>query len=219
MCLRLSFTLLRTSAWQLRIAMLLCWCCGVCRVLGVVGRWRWPMALWGILLRAQSEGRILDGRLREHCEFIRCLKCRVRITIEDLQLLTSNRTGPALGPIIGGVLSETLGWRAIFWFLVIFSGIYLVTFVLFCPETGRNVVGNGSIPPPSWNMSLLNWMKTRKEALASVGVDEQETRQVKLRAQADLTSKRTLRVPNPLGTLLIMVEKDVAVILLFNTLV
>lgn len=55
--------------------------------------------------------------------------------------------GPALGPVLGGILAEFLGWRAIFWFLTIMAGVYLIPFAITFPETGRNVVGNGSIPP------------------------------------------------------------------------
>lgn len=54
--------------------------------------------------------------------------------------------GPAFGPTIGGILSQYLGWRSIFWFLAIFSGVLLVLFAFLFPETCRNVVGNGSIP-------------------------------------------------------------------------
>ncbi|KAG9048823.1 hypothetical protein FS837_011906 [Tulasnella sp. UAMH 9824] len=59
--------------------------------------------------------------------------------------------GPCLGPILGGVLAGQLGWRWIFWFLCILTGVCLIPMVLFYPETLRFVVGDGSIPPPLWN--------------------------------------------------------------------
>ncbi|KAI1746947.1 MFS general substrate transporter [Xylaria castorea] len=49
----------------------------------------------------------------------------------------------AIGPVIGGGLT-TLGWRAIFWFLTIYSGVFLVLLILLLPETLRSAVGNGS---------------------------------------------------------------------------
>ncbi|KAJ7592852.1 MFS general substrate transporter [Mycena floridula] len=56
--------------------------------------------------------------------------------------------GPSLGPIVGGVLAEHLGWRAIFWFLFIFAAVCLSVIVLFLPETLRSIVGDGSLIPP-----------------------------------------------------------------------
>lgn len=53
-----------------------------------------------------------------------------------------------IGPVLGGVFAQTLGWRAIFWFLVIYAGVYLIVLVLFLPETLRSLVGDGSILPP-----------------------------------------------------------------------
>lgn len=38
--------------------------------------------------------------------------------------------GPAFGPLLGGVFAQTLGWRAIFWFLVIATGVVLVPLIL-----------------------------------------------------------------------------------------
>lgn len=38
--------------------------------------------------------------------------------------------GPAVGPLIGGVLSSTLGWRSIFWFLVISCAVVLIPLIL-----------------------------------------------------------------------------------------
>jgi len=54
--------------------------------------------------------------------------------------------GPCLGPVIGGALAQSLGWRAIFWFLCISSATCGVVLFLFLPETLRAIVGDGSIP-------------------------------------------------------------------------
>ncbi|EIN07877.1 MFS general substrate transporter [Punctularia strigosozonata HHB-11173 SS5] len=56
--------------------------------------------------------------------------------------------GPCIGPVIGGALTQHFGWRAIFWFLCIASGVSLIFFAAVLPETLRSIVGNGSIPPP-----------------------------------------------------------------------
>ncbi|KAJ4478191.1 major facilitator superfamily domain-containing protein [Lentinula aciculospora] len=69
--------------------------------------------------------------------------------------------GPALGPIIGGFLDEYFGWHSIFWFLLVLGGILLVIIFAFMPETGRTVVGNASVKPLRWNLSLLQWLRLR----------------------------------------------------------
>lgn len=68
-----------------------------------------------------------------------------------------------VGPIIGGLLNQFLGWRAIFWFLVILSAVIALIFIIVLPETCRAVVGNGSIPPQRWNVSLLTYLKQRDQ--------------------------------------------------------
>ena len=118
--------------------------------------------------------------------------------------------GPAVGPIIGGILAQFLGWRAIFWFLTIMAGVYMIPFLISFPETGRNVVWNGSVPPQGWNMSLLNYLETRK---SKHDRDDLST------AAADFTSPRKLRWPNPLRTVHIILEKDVGLLLFYNSLV
>ena len=121
-------------------------------------------------------------------------------------------TGPALAPVLGGIISHFLGWRAIFWFLTMATVVYMIPFGIAFPETGRNVVGNGSIAPRGWNLSVFNYLKLRREQC-------RDERQEKRAAQAELARQRTLlRWPNPMNTLHIIAEKDVSTILLYNSL-
>jgi MFS family permease len=116
--------------------------------------------------------------------------------------------GPSLGPVIGGLLAQYLGWRAIFWFLVILTGAWLVPFFIFFPETARKIVGNGSIPPPRWNMSLSSYLKTRK-----VSRTDREAAEMAVDPKS-----RKLAFPNPLPTLAIVFQKDTSLLLVSNAL-
>ena len=53
----------------------------------------------------------------------------------------------AVGPIIGGAISGPLGWKAIFWFLTIYSGVFLCFLIPLLPETLQSIVANGSRLP------------------------------------------------------------------------
>lgn len=55
----------------------------------------------------------------------------------------------AIGPVIGGAISGSLGWRAIFWFLATYAGVFLLILILLLPETLRSLVANGSRLPSS----------------------------------------------------------------------
>ncbi|KAE8386057.1 MFS general substrate transporter [Aspergillus alliaceus] len=55
----------------------------------------------------------------------------------------------AVGPVIGGALAGTLGWRSIFWFLTIYSIVLLLLLVFLLPETLRSIVANGGLLPPN----------------------------------------------------------------------
>lgn len=116
--------------------------------------------------------------------------------------------GPAIGPVIGGLLAQYLGWRSIFWFLVIIAAAWLVQFLIFYPETGRKIVGNGSIPPPKWNMSLISYLKARK-------LSEED----RIAAESTLPlTPRKLSFPNPLPTLAIVLQKDTCLLLISNSI-
>jgi predicted MFS family arabinose efflux permease len=68
----------------------------------------------------------------------------------------------AIGPVIGGALSGSLGWRSIFWFLAIYSGVFLLILVLLLPETLRSIVANGghSHSSPVVRYPLILYQKT-----------------------------------------------------------
>ncbi|KAM0484208.1 hypothetical protein ACHAPX_001627 [Trichoderma viride] len=110
--------------------------------------------------------------------------------------------GPAIGPVIGGLLSQYLGWPSIFWFCTIFVVVWLVPWLTSVPEVCRNVVGNGSIPPQSWNITLVEFLRRRKTG------DVPEP-----------GPKRKLRFPNPLGTLAIAFDKQMSQVLLIAAVI
>jgi MFS family permease len=85
--------------------------------------------------------------------------------------------GPALGPLIGGLLDHFLGWRACFWFLAIYGAAMLLVYVVFMPETCRNVVGNGEVPAQPWNKPLLAYFRrSKRTAYAARGARQARKR-------------------------------------------
>jgi MFS family permease len=70
-------------------------------------------------------------------------------------------------------------------------------------------------------MSLLNWLAIRKaeKATANSGLERTATQNSKRAAQANLASKRKLRWPNPLSTLKVIFEKDVGLLLFYNSII
>ncbi|KAK0620935.1 major facilitator superfamily domain-containing protein [Immersiella caudata] len=119
-------------------------------------------------------------------------------------LLAGINVGPSLSPVLGGILAEYLGWQAIFWFCLIFSGAWLIVFALAVPETCRNVVGNGSVPATGWNMTVIDYVRSRRHPAQH---DTQQT-----------VSKPPLRFPNPFNVLKAVLQKDLALVYLYGTL-
>ncbi|KAF5313949.1 hypothetical protein D9758_018685 [Tetrapyrgos nigripes] len=109
--------------------------------------------------------------------------------------------GPAIGPIIGGALAGSLGWRSIFWFLVIAAGIACIFVLLFLPETLRSIVGDGSIKPSPFLRPIIPIVAGYKKT------NEDGTRQL------ENTKTARKRFRNPLTLLL---YPDIPLLLFFN---
>jgi len=78
----------------------------------------------------------------------------------------------AFSPVLGGVFAQTLGWRAIFWFLAIYSGAFLMLLIIVLPETLRSMVGNGSVHPKGLSISALSYIQRRRNSNSGSAVPE-----------------------------------------------
>ncbi|QGA12645.1 hypothetical protein EYB26_000289 [Talaromyces marneffei] len=81
----------------------------------------------------------------------------------------------AIGPVIGGAIAGSLGWKAIFWFLTIYSGVFLCLLIFLLPETLRSIVKNGSQLPSNLLMRypLKVYQKTSKVEWQKATVGDQ----------------------------------------------
>jgi len=68
-------------------------------------------------------------------------------------------------------------------------------------------------------MSLLDFLRFRREAASEDVLSRTATAEGRRQAQAELAKTRKLRFPNPLKTIHIIMEKDVGVVLLYNSLI
>ncbi|KAF4630133.1 hypothetical protein G7Y89_g8008 [Cudoniella acicularis] len=114
--------------------------------------------------------------------------------------------GPMLAPIFGGVIGQYAGWHWIFWFLFIFSAAVFIPLILFMPETCRNVVDNGSIPPPFFSRNITDTIRHRHRAQKGLEINEAK--------HAEITRKYKFRFPNPLTTVMVLFDPESAILLI-----
>lgn len=121
---------------------------------------------------------------------------------------------PCIGPAIGGALSENLGWRSIFWFLVLFSAGCFAMILMFLPETMRAMVGNGSIRPPSFiHLPLLPVVgRSYKDKDAKTMTSAQAER----KTEADAPGGKSRKSTNPFRLLL---YPDIALTLAYTGII
>lgn len=108
----------------------------------------------------------------------------------------------AVGPVIGGAIAGSLGWRSIFWFLTIYSGVFLIFLLLLVPETLRSLVANGSLLPSN----LLAWYPLNiYQRLSNVGWNRDA-------APPQLAARKQVNV---LGPFKILITKHACPIIIF----
>lgn len=96
--------------------------------------------------------------------------------------------------------------RRIFWFLLILSVAIFIPLALFLPETCREVVGDGSIPPPWLCANISDYLRFRSRKRRGMQVDEDKRKK--------LHDGYRFVVPNPLGTLEVLKDLESTLLIL-----
>ncbi|KAI5477719.1 MFS transporter [Pseudohyphozyma bogoriensis] len=117
--------------------------------------------------------------------------------------------GPALGPVVGGIIADAYGWQSLFWFLTAFGGVVFILIILVLPETLRSLVGNGSIPPPPLNRTVLSIIRARRHRNDPVDPSTIPA----------MPPKKGWKDLQPLAPFRMFKEKDVLLVLTFNAIV
>lgn len=119
--------------------------------------WYVPYRIYCVFVMLWLTGRQVTGlsrmcRPRQREEPISASTKQVRMLLPPNQLYKLILGCPsvrnfsiAVGPVLGGVLANFLGFRSIFVFLLGLSIFALAVIVIFLPETMRSIAGDGSL--------------------------------------------------------------------------
>lgn len=138
--------------------------------------------------------------------------------------MMNSMVAPSLGPVIGGALAQTLGWRSIFWFLTIIAAIALAALLFVFPETCRKIVGDGSIRPHPAYQTIWQLLKDsrrkRRQAKKRSGDDANALDRVPTGASAHAPPpKLKVVVGNPFVSVALLFEPILGLLLLYSAIV
>jgi MFS family permease len=111
--------------------------------------------------------------------------------------------GQSIGPVLGGILTQFFGFRAIFWTLFILGTLSLASIIFFLPETLRSIAGNGTIRLTGFQRPLIYKFKPQRDAIL----------------EPEDVPRRTVTFKSIVAPLKFLFEKDVIVTLLFGAIV
>lgn len=111
--------------------------------------------------------------------------------------------GQSIGPVFGGIITQYLGFRAIFWFLFGLGSLTLLLVLIFLPETLRSIAGNGTTQLHGIHRPLLYNFAPSPEALTD----------------RDLPPKKNITFTSIVAPLKFLFEKDVFITLFFGAVV
>lgn len=130
-------------------------------------------------------------------------------------LLLMTDVATSLGPVVGGGLTQGLGWRWIFWFLVILTGSWFIVILIFLPETQRGLVGDGSRRVEGWfyqSFWSVFYFKERK------GKKGPEAVVVGEKMEREGGEERKFKFPNPLACLPVLADRGSFVVILITAI-
>jgi MFS family permease len=111
--------------------------------------------------------------------------------------------GQAIGPVFGGLITQYLGYHAIFWVLFGAGAFALLALIIILPETLRSIAGNGSIRLKGINRPLYYKFTPPPEELV----------------EHDLPPKQKLSFSMVFTPFRLLLEKDVFSIIFFGSVV